>query len=87
MARKARLKDHHATRPRPQIAAQPRPNWLVLALSLLGMALTAYLTWAASSGSNLQGCGIDSGCDEVLTLTRLAELTNFQPPATPTARP
>ncbi len=31
------------------------------------MALTAYLSWAASSGSSLQGCGIDSGCDAVLT--------------------
>lgn len=31
------------------------------------MALAAYLTWAESSGSRLQGCGIDSGCDAVLS--------------------
>ena len=31
------------------------------------MALTAYLSWAASSGSGLQGCGVDSGCDAVLS--------------------
>jgi uncharacterized membrane protein/glutaredoxin len=31
------------------------------------MALTAYLSWAASSGSGVQGCGIDSGCDAVLS--------------------
>ena len=67
MGRKARLKEHHAARPRPQIAARPRPNWPILVLSLVGMALTAYLSWAASSGSGLQGCGIDSGCDAVLS--------------------
>ena len=55
MGRKARLKDHHAARPRPQIAARPRPNWPILVLSLVGMALTAYLSWAASSGTGLQG--------------------------------
>ena len=67
MGRKARLKDHHAARPRPQSAARPGPNWPILVLSLVGMALTAYLSWAASSGSGLQGCGIDSGCDAVLS--------------------
>jgi uncharacterized membrane protein/glutaredoxin len=67
MGRKARLKDHHAARPRPQIAARPGPNWPILVLSLIGMALTAYLSWAASSGSGLQGCGVDSGCDAVLS--------------------
>ena len=67
MGRKARLKENHAARPRPQIAARPRPNWPILVLSLVGMALTAYLSWAASSGSGLQGCGVDSGCDAVLS--------------------
>ncbi len=67
MGRKARLKDHHAARPRPQAAARPRPNWPILVLALVGMALTGYLSWAASSGSGLQGCGIDSGCDAVLS--------------------
>jgi uncharacterized membrane protein/glutaredoxin len=67
MGRKARLKDHHAARARPQIATRPRPNWPILVLSLVGFALTAYLSWAASSGSGLQGCGIDSGCDAVLS--------------------
>ena len=67
MGRKARLKENHAARPRPQIAARARPNWPILILSLVGMALTAYLSWAASSGNGLQGCGIDSGCDAVLS--------------------
>jgi uncharacterized membrane protein/glutaredoxin len=67
MGRKARLKDHHDTRRRPQVAPRPRPNWPILVLSLVGMALTAYLSWAASSGSGVQGCGIESGCDAVLS--------------------
>jgi uncharacterized membrane protein/glutaredoxin len=67
MGRKARLKEQRDTRPRPQIAPRPRPNWPILVLSLIGMALTAYLSWAASSGSGLKGCGIDSGCDAVLS--------------------
>jgi len=67
MGRKARLKDQPAGRPRLQAAARPRPNWPILALSLIGLALTAYLSWAASSGSGLQGCGVDSACDVVLS--------------------
>ena len=67
MARKGRHKDQHAARPRPQIAERHPPNWPIFGLSLVGMALTAYLSWAASSGSGLQGCGIDSGCDAVLS--------------------
>ena len=67
MGRKARLKDHSRARPRPPLAAQSRPNWPILALSLVGIALTGYLSWAASSGSGLQGCGVDSGCDAVLS--------------------
>jgi uncharacterized membrane protein/glutaredoxin len=67
MARKARLKDQRTARPRPPIAAPARPNWPILVLSLIGLVLTAYLSWAASSGSGLQGCGIDSGCDAVLS--------------------
>ena len=66
MGRKARLKDHHTRRP-SQIAPRPQPNWPILVLSLVGMALTAYLSWAASSGSGVQGCAVDSGCDAVLS--------------------
>jgi uncharacterized membrane protein/glutaredoxin len=67
MGRKARLKEQRDIRPRPQIAPRPSPNWPILVLSLAGIALTAYLSWAASSGSGLKGCGIDSGCDAVLS--------------------
>jgi uncharacterized membrane protein len=67
MARKSRHKVQPAARPRPQVPEAAGPNWPILALSLVGMALTGYLSWAASSGSQLQGCGIDSGCDAVLS--------------------
>jgi uncharacterized membrane protein/glutaredoxin len=43
------------------------PNWPLLALSILGMLLTAYLTWAKFSSSALQGCAVGGGCDLVLT--------------------
>jgi uncharacterized membrane protein len=67
MGRKARLKNQPGARPRPQPAEQPRPNWPVLVLSLIGLALTGYLSWAASNGAGLKGCGVDSGCDAVLS--------------------
>ena len=66
MGRKARLKDHSRVRPLPPTARR-HPNWPVLVLSLVGIGLTGYLSWAASSGSGLQGCGVDSGCDAVLS--------------------
>jgi len=67
MGRKAKLKGQHAASPRPQLAAATSPNWPVLVLSLAGIALTGYLSWADSSGSSLKGCGVDSGCDAVLS--------------------
>ena len=68
MGRKARLKEQQSARTRPQLAAaRRRPNWPVLVLSLIGIALTGYLSWADSSGSGLKGCGVDSGCDAVLS--------------------
>lgn len=67
MGRKARLKEQQSGRPRAQVADARRPNWPVLVLSLVGIALTGYLTWADSSGSGLKGCGVDSGCDAVLS--------------------
>lgn len=67
MGRKARLKDLRGARRPHQAAGGPRPNWPILGLSLVGLAVTAYLSWADSTGSGLQGCGIDSGCDVVLS--------------------
>jgi uncharacterized membrane protein/glutaredoxin len=43
------------------------PNWPLLALSVVGMLLTAYLTWAKFTGGAVQGCSVGGGCDVVLT--------------------
>src|SRR5436190_4729704 len=58
-----------ARRPRiPETyAVRPGPNWPLLALSCLGMALTGYLTSAALVGAAVQGCSVGGGCDTVLT--------------------
>src|SRR5215510_9953895 len=58
---------------RPQkIAAQVHalrtaPNWPLLAVSGLGIALTGYLSWVAFSGGAVRGCPAGGGCDLVLT--------------------
>ena len=57
-------------RPKPYaepIALRPTPNWPLLTVSSLGIALTAYLSWAAFSGGAVQGCSAGGGCDVVLT--------------------
>jgi uncharacterized membrane protein/glutaredoxin len=38
-----------------------------LALSVVGIALTGYLSWTAFSGGQVQGCAAGGGCDTVLT--------------------
>ena len=42
------------------------PNWPLLAISSVGIALTGYLSWAAFSGGAPQGCAAGGGCDVVL---------------------
>ena len=46
---------------------RPGPNWPLLAVSSLGIALTGYLSWTAFSGAAVQGCAAGGGCDIVLT--------------------
>ena len=48
-------------------ALRPGPNWPLLAVSSLGIALTGYLSWTAFSGGAVQGCSAGGGCDIVLT--------------------
>jgi len=43
------------------------PSWPLLALSCLGIALTAYLSWVSFSGGSVRGCPAGGGCDLVLT--------------------
>ena len=60
------------SRPRPRTPAQTHtlrsaPNWPLLAVSSVGMALTGYLAWTALSGGAVQGCAPGGGCDIVLS--------------------
>ena len=42
------------------------PNWPLLAISTVGIALTGYLSWVAFRGGAPQGCSAGGGCDVVL---------------------
>jgi uncharacterized membrane protein/glutaredoxin len=60
-----------STTRRPPRATAPAlrsaPNWPLLALSSIGIFLTAYLTWTSFAGATPQGCAVGGGCDTVLT--------------------
>lgn len=56
-----------STTPSKTHALRTGPNWPLLALSSLGIALTAYLSWTAFTGGAVQGCAAGGGCDLVLT--------------------
>ena len=43
------------------------PNWPLLALSLVGVALAGYLSWTAVTATAVQGCAQGGGCDAVLS--------------------
>ena len=43
------------------------PNWPLLGLALIGMALTAYLTVTAWQEKLVAGCAVGSACDAVLS--------------------
>lgn len=51
----------------PAAVLQAEPNWPLLALSVVGVALTAYLSWTSLSGGDVAGCSAGGGCDTVLT--------------------
>lgn len=68
MGRKARSKRDPKDGPVTGVAAlMPGPNWPLLALSVIGILLSGYLTWTESAGSALKGCTEGSGCDVVLS--------------------
>jgi uncharacterized membrane protein len=66
MAKAARKKKSGRRAPRQITLPAASPNWVVLGLALLGMALTAYLTIAAWRGQALAACAAGSACDIVL---------------------
>ncbi len=66
MSKKSKTRRQSNTAPESR-ALRPAPNWPLLALSVLGIALTGYLSWTAFSGGAVQGCAAGGGCDTVLT--------------------
>ena len=67
MGRKARAKREPRDGPVGRPPVRRAPNWPLLALSLVGIALAAYLSWSAWIGGSVQGCGVGSSCDVVLS--------------------
>lgn len=43
------------------------PNWPLLVLSIIGIALASYLSWTEWTGSSVKGCSVGSSCDIVLS--------------------
>jgi uncharacterized membrane protein/glutaredoxin len=66
MSRTSKARRPARTRPESH-ALRPGPNWPLLALSSLGIALTAYLSWTSLTGGAVQGCSAGGGCNTVLT--------------------
>jgi uncharacterized membrane protein len=66
MSKKSKTRRAPAARSEAPVIAT-RPNWPLLALAVLGMVLTAYLSWTALSGTAVQGCAAGGGCETVLT--------------------
>lgn len=67
MAKKSKARRVKSAALQETYAVRSTPNWPLLALSIVGMVLTAYLTWAKFSGGALQGCAVGGGCDVVLS--------------------
>lgn len=60
-------KTQKRSNPARQVVLRSSPNWPLLALSVVGVGLTAYLSWTSFSGSGVAGCSAGGGCDAVLT--------------------
>ena len=67
MGRKARAKREPKDKPVTAAPARRSPNWPLLALGLVGMALAAYLSWTEWVGGSVKGCAVGSSCDVVLS--------------------
>ncbi|HEX2229996.1 MAG TPA: vitamin K epoxide reductase family protein [Candidatus Binatia bacterium] len=66
MAHPARDKKVKA-KPVEQRLTQDGPNWPILALAVIGMGLTGYLTYSAWAVKQVAGCVEGSACDVVLS--------------------
>jgi uncharacterized membrane protein len=66
MSKASKTRRRAAVRPETH-ALRNGPNWPLLALSGVGIALTAYLSWTSLTGGAVQGCAAGGGCETVLT--------------------
>ena len=51
---------------RPAVPIRKTPNWPLFGLALVGMVLSAYLTFSAWQGKQVAFCAVGGGCDVVL---------------------
>src|SRR5438093_317545 len=65
MAKPASNKKLNA-KPTAQASLRGGPNWPLFVLALLGMAVSAYLTYSSWQGKLVAGCTVGSGCVVVL---------------------
>jgi len=54
-------------------ALRSAPNWPLLAVSSVGIVLTAYLSWVAFTVGGVRGCPAGGGCDLVERVERATE--------------
>src|ERR1043165_3431504 len=64
MGRKSK---NRRTESAPTFRARTAPNWGLLAISIIGMVLTGYLTYQSLMHQSVKGCSAGGGCDIVLT--------------------
>ena len=67
MGKKSKAKSAHQSNADNKAALRPSPNWALLAISIIGMALAGYLSYKSWAGGSLRGCDAGSGCDVVLS--------------------
>jgi uncharacterized membrane protein len=66
MSRKTKKKESKKE-PAFRPALRALPNKPLLVVSILGMALTTYLSWTDYTGRMVKGCSVGSSCDVVLS--------------------
>ncbi|PYS19995.1 MAG: hypothetical protein DMG11_30795 [Acidobacteria bacterium] len=77
MGKKAKAKRELKRESKKEPVIQPvlryTPNWPLVVLSVLGIALASYLSWTEWTGNSVKGCAVGSSCDVVLS-SRWAKL-------------
>jgi len=67
MGKKSRSKKNRESVGVYKAAIRTSPNWPLLAIAIIGMLLTGYLTFTSFAGASVKGCSAGAGCDVVLT--------------------